>query len=132
VLDDALRGVGIRPHPEPVPGDVRRLTDAGDAAQVLLGNIGAALSASGVTGDERRFLARARAIVAQQAEAVGASSLGTPAGAPSVESVITLAKATADERAADAFASVSPEVAEVLASMAAGLDQLVVAGKQIQ
>jgi hypothetical protein len=132
VLDDGLRGVGVKPHPEPDPGDVRRLAQAGDAAQVLRANIAAALAAAALDDDQRRFLERAQVIVTEHAHSVSSSEPGRGAGSPTVHNVVTLARTLADDRARDALKAVSPEVAQVLASMAAGLDQLVVAGERVQ
>jgi hypothetical protein len=131
VLDDAIRGVGIKPHPEPDPGDVRRLANAAKDERELRATITAAGTTSDLDDDERLFLETAHAIAREQGQAVssGAATRSIPSGTASVTDVVELAAAMADDRAADAVDAVSPAVAQVLASMAAGLDQVVVAGK---
>lgn len=133
VLDDALRGVGVKPHPEPNPGDVQLLTSAADALESFGATVAAAAQDTGLKRRQRRFLETARAIADEQLQAVSrAPSKTSEAASGSVATVVTLAETMAEQRAADALAAVAPAVSQVLASMAAGLDQLLVAGKQIQ
>ena len=130
VLDNALRGVGVKPHAEPDPGDLQRLARAADAQQALSSSVDAALLSSDLSDGERAFLRRARTVLIGQAQAVSATPRNRPAVAGSLEHLFELARTTADTCAHDALDAVSPAVAQVLASMAAGLDQLVESGKQ--
>lgn len=135
-LDDGLRGIGVKPHPEPDPGDVRLLATAAQDAESML-NLIAAASAAGATGDEeRRFFRTARAVITEQAGALGvrAQGAGTTSTGPGADAAMAALAAAvasaADNRGRDAVRAASSEVAQVLASMAAGLDQLVVIWKR--
>lgn len=131
VLDDGLRGIGVKPHPEPDPGDVRLLAAAAQDAESMLNLVAAALAAGAGRDSERRFLVTARAVITEQARSLGVKSTSTEPGTDaSAAGLATLAAAAADHRGRDAIRAVSSEVAQVLASMAAGLDQLVVAWKR--
>lgn len=131
VLDDGLRAVGVKPHPEPHPGDVRLLATAAKDTDALLLFLATASASGNAPDEERRFLATARSILAEHARAVGGRQatdgpLPVDQGAvTSAESLAAAVSATADDRARDALRAASTDVALVLASMAAGLDQLV-------
>lgn len=132
MLDDVLRGVGIKPHPEPNPRDVQLLAEATETHAALRASLDAALAGDGLSEKQRRLLASARAIVADQAQAITGSPSNSPAvGDISFASVVGLADSTADDCAKASLQAVSPAVAQVLAAMAAGLDQLVVAGRRV-
>lgn len=138
VLDDGLRGIGVKPHPEADPGDVRLLATAARDVESLLDLVGAALAAESIRGNERRFLITARAVITEHAKSLGvrAQLVGTEITTPRlgldaiIANLAAAVASAADTRGRDAVRAVSPEVAQVLASMAAGLDQLVVAGKR--
>jgi len=141
VLDDWLRGIGVKPHPEPEPGDVRLLATAAQEAESMLNVIDAALAAGTVRGDERRLLITARAVITEHGRAVGVGPVGMgavggrttstePGIDASVAGLAAVVASAADHRARDSVRAVSAEVAQVLASMAAGLDQLLVAWKR--
>lgn len=128
VLDEMVGAVGIRPHAEPDPSDVDRLTRAAEANRSLRTAAEAALLASTLSVVERQFLATARRTLREQGHAVSAGVPAAPSGPGSMKDFRRLARAAADDRANDAMTAVSVAVAQVLASMAAGLDQLVEAG----
>jgi hypothetical protein len=130
VLDDGLRGIGIEPHPEPDPGDVRLLTTAAQDAQSMLNLVAVASAASTLSDDERRFLVTARAVIAEQARSLGVRAQDVGTAGASVAGLAAVVASTADRRAHDAVRAVSSEVAQVLAAMAAGLDQLVLAWRR--
>jgi len=131
-LDDIARAVGVRPHPEPAASDTTLLTRVAQRQGELLALVDA-------TGRRHRDLAPglASALTAGKAhlEAVGGAR---QPHAPDIDddpstALATLADAyrdAADERASDAIAAVSPDLARVLASMAAGLDQLAATAAQ--
>lgn len=108
-FDDALRAVGARPKPLPRPEDTS-LMDA-------------------VVADQQKVLAVARssgsadvvALVGAQIEQLGA----VPGAASTAGDLRSTLRAAADHRATDARAAISPEFAQVLASMSAGLTQAV-------
>lgn len=108
-LDDALRAVGVEPLPEPAPGDVRltALALADAIALVVL-----AESADAPT--------EVIAALIQQRDSL-------PPGRPEAPTVgDDLAEAcstAADARTSGAGQAVSIDLAQVLAAMAAGLDQ---------
>src|SRR5688500_15323214 len=130
VLDDALRGVGVDPHPEPDPGDTRSLERAATAQAVLIASIDAAIGAHpGLEGG----LDPLRVVADEQLVAVGGSLAATsvgPAPADPKDAAAELARlafASAEAREDDAVSAASPDVARVLAAMSAGLSQLATA-----
>jgi len=108
-FDDALRAVGAKPTPLPRPEDTSLL--------------------EAVVADQQNVLAVARgagnepvvALVSAQLEQLGASA-GTDTGTGDLAAVL---REAADHRATDARAAISPDLAQVLASMSAGLAQAV-------
>jgi hypothetical protein len=127
VLDDGLRALGAEPHPEPDPGDTRRLARAATAQAVLVASIDATIGEHGDLEDALRPLRR---VADEQMVAVGgrldATSAGPPPAEPSaaVAELSRLAAESAEAREDDAVTAASPDVARVLASMSAGLSQL--------
>jgi hypothetical protein len=127
VLDDALRGVGVEPHPEPDPGDTRRLARAATAQAVLVATIDATI---GEHRDLESELDPLRLVADEQLVAVGgnlsATSVGpAPAGPRAATAELSrLASESAAAREDDAVSAASADVARVLASMSAGLSQL--------
>lgn len=108
-FDDALRAVGAKPKPLPRSEDTSLL--------------------EAVVADQQRVLAVARGagnepvatLVSAQLDQLGATP-GTESGSGDLAAVLADA---ADHRATDARAAISPELAQVLASMSAGLTQAV-------
>ena len=108
-FDDALRAVGAKPKPLPRPEDTSLL--------------------DGVVADQQRVLAVARgagnaavaALVGAQLAQLGATP-GTDSTAGDLAAVL---REAAEHRATDAQAAISPDLAQVLASMSAGLAQAV-------
>jgi hypothetical protein len=130
VLDDALRGVGVDPHPEPDPGDTRRLQRAATDQAVLVASVDATVGAHPeLEGD----LNPLRVVADEQLVAVGGSLAATsvgPAPADPKDATAELARLafdSAEAREVDAVSAASPDVARVLASMSAGLSQLATA-----
>lgn len=128
VLDDALRGLGAEPHPEPDPGDTRRLRRAAEAQATFIAAIDAAIVRHPELEDDLQPL---RVVADEQLVAVGgraaaeddlATSPADPAEA--VSALAGLATDAAEAREDDAVSAASPDVARVLASMSAGLSQL--------
>ncbi len=108
-LDDALRLVGVTPKPEPDPGDLRLTARARADAEALV------------------TLAAAAQAPADVLVALTAQRDALPTTLPDASGVTgdldAACLAVADSRAADALAAVSTDLAQVLASMAAGLTQ---------
>ena len=127
VLDDGLRVLGAEPHPEPDPGDTRRLRRAATAQAVLIAAIDATI---GEHGDLETKLRPLRLVADEQLVAVGGRLDATSAGPISadrqdaVSELSRLAAESAEAREDDAVTAASPDVARVLASMSAGLSQL--------
>jgi hypothetical protein len=127
VLDDALRAVGAEPHPEPDPGDTRRIRRAATAQAALIATIDATI---GAHGDLESGLRPLRVVADEQLVAVGGRLAATSAGPPPTDpaaataELATLAAESAAAREDDAVSAASPEVARVLGSMSAGLSQL--------
>lgn len=125
ILDDMLRGIGLKPHPQPDPADDRRLADAAAGQATLVAAIRATSSAH-----NSEDLDDLRRIAEEQLRAVSSTPPSAPA--PSIPadesealaSLADLASSTADARARDALATGSADVLKVLGSMAAGLDQI--------
>lgn len=126
LLDDTLHAVGVRPHREANPRDVQLLAAAAADVQTLVQTADALAGAGGLEGHDRQFVHSAQRVARTHAQAVAAAVPPTPApvGDPSVKQLKQLAAAAADARANDALSAVAVEVAQVLASMAAGLDSL--------
>lgn len=127
VLDDALRGVGVKPHPEPDPGDTRRLARAARDQAALIAALDATIEAH---GDLKPKLSPLRLVADEQLVAVGgrldATDVG-PADDDPRAAAAELSKMAADSASArgeDAVDASSPDAARVLASMSAGLSQL--------
>ncbi len=127
VLDDALRGLGAEPHPEPDPGDTRRLRRAARAQAVFIASIDATLAEHrGLEGSLRPL----RVLADEQLVAVGGRAATTDAPVPPADpaaataALSRLAAENAEAREDDAVTASSSEVARVLASMSAGLSQL--------
>ncbi len=108
-VDDALQAVGVEPLPEPAPGDVRltalALADA-IALVVLAESAGATADVLDVLTQQRDALPPGR----PEAPVVGGD-------------LARACTAAAEARATAAGAAVSIDLAQVLAAMAAGLDQ---------
>ena len=127
VLDDALRAAGARPHPEPDPGDTRRLRRAATTQAGLLAALDATAAEHPRLSADLRPL---RVLADEQLVAVGGRLTGTEVPVvptKRTEAVAALARVAADaaeSRQRDALAAASPDVALVLASMSAGLSQL--------
>jgi hypothetical protein len=127
VLDDALRGVGVEPHPEPDPGDTRRLARAAAAQAGLIAAIDATIDKH---ADLEGGLGPLRLVADEQLVAVSGRLAATDAAAPPTDrkdAVAELARLAADSASAredDAVSAASPDAARVLASMSAGLSQL--------
>ena len=127
VLDDAIRAVGVEPHPEPDPGDTRRLERAALAQAALVAAIDATIGRhGGLDGDLRPL----RVVADEQLVAVGGRLAATSAGpiaddaAEALTELARLASESAQDRETDAITAASTDVARVLASMSAGLSQL--------
>lgn len=129
VLDDGLRAVGIRPHAEPDPHDVALLTEAAAGQAELL----AALEIVG-GGDSSSIVANLRAVLREQLAAVSDDSSATPtAGAAAGADFTTFAErveGVAAARADGALSAGSLAVVKVLASLAAGLEQVAVVARR--
>ena len=127
VLDDGLRVLGIEPHPEPDPGDTRRLRRAATDQAVLIAAIDATV---GKHGDLESKLRPLRLVADEQLVAVGGRLGATSAGPPPADrreaaaELSRLAAESAEAREDDAVSAASTDVAQVLASMSAGLSQL--------
>jgi len=127
VLDDGLRVLGAEPHPEPDPGDTRRLQRAATAQAVLIAAIDATIGEHGELEGDLRPL---RLVADEQLVAVGGRLDATSAGPISadrrdaVAELSRLAAESAEAREDDAVSAAAPDVARVLASMSAGLSQL--------
>ncbi len=127
VLDDALRGVGVEPHPEPDPGDTRRLSRAAAAQAGLIAAIDATIDQH---SDLESGLGPLRLVADEQLVAVSGRLAATDAATPPTDAkdaAAELARLAADSASAredDAVSAASPDAARVLASMSAGLSQL--------
>lgn len=108
-LDDALRAVGVEPLPEPDPGDVR-LTGLALADAIALVVLAEASDAP----------AEVVTALTQQRDALPPGRPEAPAVGDDLAEACSTA---ADARAAAAEEAVSIDLAQVLASLAAGLDQ---------
>lgn len=129
VLDDGLRSVGIRPHSEPDPRDVQLLSDAARDQRVLVAQFDALTDRYDIES-----IGPLRTVLAEQLAAVS-DGTGTPARPPSVAneqddalaSFLDQVKTAAQSRYDGALESGSLAVAQVLASMSAGLSQVALA-----
>lgn len=108
-FDDALRAVGARPKPLPRPEDTSLMTAVVDDQQQVLA------VARGVGN------ADVVALVSAQLEQLGAA----PGDATSPGDLAARLREASGHRATDARLAISPEFAQVLASMSAGLAQAV-------
>ena len=79
VLDDALRGVGVEPHPEPDPGDTRRLSRAAAAQAGLIAAIDATIDQH---SDLESGLGPLRLVADEQLVAVSGRLAATDAATP--------------------------------------------------
>lgn len=108
--DDVLRAVGATPRPLPRPEDTSLMT--------------------AVVADQQQVLAVARGAGATEVVALVSAQLDQLGATPGRRQVsgdlTTTLRDAAGHRAADARAAISPEFAQVLASMSAGLTQAVV------
>ena len=126
-LDDVLRGLGAQPHPEPDPGDVKRVARAARDQAVLVATLSALAEAHrGASAQVKPLIA----VAGTQLEAVGGSTANVDVAAPdgdrstATTAVARLAARSARAREQDAISAASPDVARLLASMAGGLAQL--------
>jgi hypothetical protein len=137
VLDDALQAVGVRPHTEPDPRDVALLADAAQGQRELLALIGPLERQSDAAG-----LADLRRVLGEQLAAVSDDSKDPASAYPTVppttlpadgdEALTAFAArvdAVARDRAEGALSAGSLAVMKVLASMAAGLDQVAITAR---
>jgi hypothetical protein len=109
-LDDALRAAGVRPKPEPDPGDLR-LTARARADAVVLVDI--ATAAEDVPADVLTALREQRdSLPSTLADA-------SAVGGELAQACLAVSRARADE----ALTAVSVDLAQVLASLSAGLAQ---------
>lgn len=108
VLDDALRAGGVDPVPQPDPGDERRLV----AVRTTLSGVLAAAEAQDSPA--------VAALVREQLDALGGADATATAPVPRLG--VTLQDA-ADQVEAACLDAVSPDLAQVLASVSAGLLQ---------
>lgn len=128
-LDDLARTVGVDPRRKPADSDKKLLTRVQKAQSALL------LQTRAVAQHHRPLatalepaIARAQAQLGQLGGEVKASTPAPPDSAEdAINSVITLHKVAADERAGDAVKAVSGEFAQVLASISVSAEQSVVA-----
>jgi hypothetical protein len=111
-LDDTLRTVGVKPHPEPDPGDLRLAARARADTEALL------------------VLATSAQAPPDVLAALQAHRSAVPSSLPDASAVsgdlAAACLAVADARAADAVAAISTDLAQVLASIAASLAQCAV------
>lgn len=108
-LDEALRAVGVEPKPEPDPGDLRLTARARADAEAL-----ALLAATA------KAPAALTTVLTEQRDSL---PTGWPDASGVTGDLAQACRAVADSRAADALTAVSTDLAQVLASMAAGLAQ---------
>lgn len=126
VLDDALRVVGVRPHAEPNPRDVQLLAEAAAGQRTLLAQFDSLDRAHHVSaiGPLRAVLAAQLAAVADQTRTpVDVPTTADDEDAAIADFVDTLGS-TARARHDGALVAGSLAVTQVLASMAAGLEQV--------
>lgn len=108
-FDNALRAVGATPKPLPRPEDTSLMKAVVDDQQRVLAVARGAAHAAVVT------------LVSAQLEQLGA----TPGTATETGDLAGVLRTAARHRATDARAAISPDFAQVLASMSAGLAQAV-------
>ncbi len=116
--DDVLRALGARPRPMPDPADTRLLERAA-ADQVAL-----AASVEGLGGVRTDDLVT---VLRTQLDGLGGApetDAAPPAASSDVAAVVADLNRTASRRQTDALAAVSPDLARVLASLAAGQAQV--------
>lgn len=123
-LDDLAEAVGLEPKPQSDPADDRLLASAATAQAALLASV-EATAARHTSLALQPFVAIGR----EQLDALGGSTASTdvaavPEDASAALTALALAYRTqSTQRADDAVAAASPELARVLASMSAGLTQ---------
>jgi hypothetical protein len=134
VLDDGLRAIGVRPHAEPDPHDVALLAEAAAGQTQLL----AVWDALGYGGSPTSDGAALRAVLREQLAAVSdqpsanpSPSTPLPANDTDFAAFAERVEAAAAARADGALSAGSLAVVEVLASMAAGLEQVAVAARRL-
>jgi hypothetical protein len=132
VLDDGLRGAGLRPHAEPDPHDVALLAEAAAGQAELLVALGIAGS-----GADPTAVAELRAVLREQLAAVSDDPAPTPVvgepagGAADLTVFVERVEAMAAARADGAVSAGSLAVVKVLAAMSAGLEQVAVAARRL-
>jgi hypothetical protein len=124
LLDDGLRSIGIRPHAEPDPHDVRLLAQAASELRTLLAQLREV-----ETGGKESELAPLRSVLTEQLAAISDDDGAVPAASSdehddSLTSWADRIDATADSLHEGALTAGSLAVTQVLASMSAGLDQI--------
>lgn len=118
--DDLLRAVGARPRPVPDPADTALLRTALSEQETLRATLEAVAADDGDLDVEDLV-----AVMDRQVTTLGGPSSTPPAASPDVDAA-GLAERLAQvarSRERDALAAVSPDLAQVLASLAAGLAQ---------
>lgn len=108
VLDDALRATGLEPVPQPDPGDERRVADVRAALLTVL------------AAAEAQDSPDVAALVREQLDVLGGAGTATPTPASGLDRAL---RDGATRAAEAAQAAVSPDLAQVLASVSAGLLQ---------
>jgi hypothetical protein len=125
-LDDVARGVGVKPRPRSVPSDDALIAKVARDQNALLSQVEAAVARhTGLAGGLEPYARISQA----QVKAVGGGD--QVPGAPTVDpdparAIAALHRAyasAATARETDANHAVSPDLARVLSSMAAGLAQ---------
>lgn len=125
-LDDLARAVGLEPKKQSDPADDRLLKSAADDMAALVAQI-EATAARHPSADLAPYVTIGR----EQLDALGGSTAATdvapvPEDASAALAALGAAYRTASsQRAKDAAAAASPELARMLASMSAGLAQCV-------
>lgn len=123
-LDELARGVGIEPHPEPVPADSRLLKRVAADQNALLAVVEATAGAHPTLQLDPYI-----SISTSHATAVGVAGSVPEVAVPSTDpatAVRALSSAyakAARARSSDALEATSPALVRVLASMSAGLYQ---------
>ncbi len=134
VLDDGLRAIGVRPHAEPDPHDVALLAEAAAGQAQLLAAWDALGDGESPTSDGaalRAVLSQQLAAVSDQPSANPSPSKPQPGDDTDVTAFAERVEATAAARADGALSAGSLAVVKVLASMAAGLEQVAVAVRRL-
>ncbi|MCO7239504.1 hypothetical protein [Aeromicrobium sp. CnD17-E] len=116
--DDVLRALGARPRPMPDPADTRLLERAAADQAALAASVG---RLEGVRTDDLVTVLRTQLDGLGGAADVDASP---STRSSDVATVVADLNRTASRRQTDALAAVSPDLARVLASLAAGQAQV--------